>query len=173
MKTVGNYPAFYGLIYNTIGGLTPLDYDCGILCGKACCKGEDAGMLLFPHEEEALDLSPFTVTEQDGRLLVRCNGNCDRENRPLACRIFPFFPTITPEGRVAIQPEAGAFKLCPCLQHIDRIRFDKLFLRAVRRVGRLLCMDDDCRVFLAERSAENRFLLRLVLPETPRSLVRK
>ena len=71
MKTVGNYPAFYGLIYNTIGGLTPLDYDCGILCGKACCKGEDAGMLLFPHVEEALDLSPCTVTEQDGSLLVR------------------------------------------------------------------------------------------------------
>lgn len=173
MKTTGNYPAFYRLVYDTIGRLTPLDYDCGILCGKACCKGEAHGMILFPHEEEALDLSAFSVTEHDGLLLVRCDGRCERENRPLACRFFPFFPALSSSGRIVVQPEAGAFKLCPCLQHIDRIRFDKLFLRAVRRAGRLLSVDDSCRAFLAEHSAENSSLLRLILPETPRSLVRK
>ncbi len=173
MRTTGNYAAFYRLIYDTIGGLTPLDYDCGSLCGKACCKGEENGMLLFPHEEEALDLSAYTVNERDGLLLLRCDGRCERENRPLACRIFPFFPTIMPNGRIAVRPEAGAFKLCPCLQHIDCIRFDKLFLRSVRRVGRLLSIDDDCRAFLTERGAENEPLLHMILPEIPRSLIRR
>ena len=33
---------------------TPLSADCGLVCGKACCKGDkETGMLLFPGEDTA------------------------------------------------------------------------------------------------------------------------
>ena len=35
-----------------LGPLTPLQSDCGRLCGGACCQGdEQTGMLLFPGED--------------------------------------------------------------------------------------------------------------------------
>ncbi len=35
--------------------ITPLQTDCGLVCGGACCQthpGEETGMLLFPGEAE-------------------------------------------------------------------------------------------------------------------------
>lgn len=69
---------------------TPLRTDCGVLCGARCCKGDDeTGMLLFPGEPTAL-----RVIETEGRRLAVCGGVCDRNERPLSCRIFPFFPFV-------------------------------------------------------------------------------
>ena len=86
-----DYNKMYKKIFNILGELTPLKADCGQLCGCACCKGDDkTGMRLFPHEESALNI---IETSSNVRLAV-CNGTCDRNKRPLACRIFPFFPTV-------------------------------------------------------------------------------
>ena len=41
----------YGYLYSLLDDVTPLKADCGALCDGACCKGDDAGMYLFPHEE--------------------------------------------------------------------------------------------------------------------------
>jgi hypothetical protein len=47
-------------------------------------------MRLFPGEE-----SPPQIKQlESGDRLAVCNGTCDRSKRPLACRIFPFFPTF-------------------------------------------------------------------------------
>lgn len=174
MRTKGNYAAFYGLIYDAIGPFTPLTYDCGALCGGACCKGgDDMGMYLFPHEEEALDLSAYRVVESEMGKMVVCNGKCDRENRPLACRIFPFFPILREDGRIEVLPDPGANRLCPMLQNIDVIRFDKAFLRSVRRAGRLLSVDDHCRAYLKNRSEEMAALLPMIYEYKPKSLIRK
>lgn len=174
MNAKANYKAYFELIYNTIGTFTPLEYDCGTLCGGRCCKGDDnTGMVLFPHEEEALDLSHFKVIEKDSSKLVVCNGKCDRENRPLACRIFPFFPTINADGRIEVLPDPGANAICPMLHNIDVIRFDKYFLRSVRRAGRLLSVDDDCREYIKSRSKEIGELLPLIFESKPKSLIRK
>lgn len=173
MNAKADYRAFYSLVYQTINGYTPLEYDCGSLCGKACCQGEGRGMYLFPNEENALDLSKYETEYTESGILVKCDGHCDRENRPLACRIFPFIPSLGNDGIMTVKPDAGAFKICPCLQNIDLVRFDKGFLRAVRRAGRLLTADSDCREFLRTMSSENDPLLHLLLPKKPRSLVRK
>lgn len=174
MKTTANYKDFWNLVYDTVNGFTPLEYDCGALCGKACCKGgDDIGMVLFPHEEEALDLSQYKVSEHDGLKTIVCGGKCDRENRPFACRIFPFFPVVNQDGRVEVLPDPGANSLCPMLKNIDVIRFDKYFLRTVRRAGRLLTVDGDCREYLKERSEEITKLLPMIFPEKPKSLIRK
>ena len=80
---------------------TPLSADCGLVCGKACCKGdEETGMLLFPGEETV-----FPVKEKNGNRLCVCKGKCDRSTRPLSCIIFP-----TNCGIVAIESNLYIFK---------------------------------------------------------------
>ena len=91
-----NYQKMYEKIYKTLGELTPLKADCGLLCDGACCKGDEkTGMRLFPHEESSLR----TILTEDGVRLAVCDGTCDRSKRPLACRIFPFFPQLMKRGR--------------------------------------------------------------------------
>ena len=129
---------------------TPLKKDCGLICGKACCKGDgETGMLLFPNEETTLD-----VTEKDGVRLCVCDGSCDREERPLSCMIFPFFPYITEEGRVKVIPDIRGYDVCPVVRNFAETKLDRRFLRRVKKVGRLLAVDEECRAFLEEISRE-------------------
>ncbi|MBQ2667578.1 MAG: hypothetical protein IJF56_02985 [Clostridia bacterium] len=146
-----DYPAMYKKIYKILGDLTPLRADCGQLCGAACCKGDaHTGMRLFPQEE-----SPLTVTTNEGgsRLAV-CDGTCDRAQRPLSCRIFPFFPTIDEKGRIFVEMDHRADRLCPLLEHSEEIAFDPRFFRAVKRVGKILAKDAACRAFLGQVTEE-------------------
>lgn len=146
-----DYKRFYNKIYRTLKDLTPLKADCGQLCGGACCKGDDnIGMRLFPHEE-----SELRVKELDNSVrLAVCNGSCDRNKRPLACRIFPFFPTIDEKGRIFIEFDYRAYRLCPMIKHCDEIIFDKRFLKAVKKIGKLLAKDKECKAFLYESTEE-------------------
>ncbi len=142
----------YNKVFKIMGELTPLKADCGILCGGACCKRDEhsIGMRLFPFEESTL---PVTVTEYGMRLVV-CTGTCNREERPLSCRIFPFFPTVDEKGRFFVEPDYRATRLCPMLEHMDEIIFDKRFLKAVKKVGKILAKDPDCLYFLKESTEE-------------------
>lgn len=156
-----DYEKLYGRIFKILGELTPLRADCGQLCGGACCKGDAAlGMRLFPHEETALSV---IVSENGGRLAV-CDGTCDRTQRPLSCRIFPFFPTVDEKGRVYIEPDHRAGRLCPLILHSDEIAFDPRFFRALKKVGKLLAADPECREFLRQ-TTEEIDLYRALLPE--------
>lgn len=135
---------------NIISEYTPLYADCGLLCDKSCCKGdENTGMLLFPGEETTLE-----TIEKDGVRLCFCNGSCNREERPLSCMIFPFFPYMDKDGRIKAVTDTRGINVCPMIAHSDKIRFSKIFLRRINRVGRLLKKDSDCREFLWETSRE-------------------
>ena len=145
------YPQMYAKINKILGGLTPLKADCGRLCGGACCKGDgNTGMLLFPFEETPLDIRELPG---GGRLAV-CSGTCDRTRRPLSCRIFPFFPTVDEKGKIFVEPDLRAKRLCPLLQHSEEIAFDPRFFRAVKRVGKILAKDESCRAFLMQVTEE-------------------
>jgi len=148
---VTDYQAMYERIRRMMGELTPLTVDCGVCCHGACCKGDDeTGMRLFPHEQ-----SPLPVKElPNGVRLVVCDGTCDREERPLACRLFPFFPTIDERGKIFVEADDRAVRLCPMLSHIDELDFDPKFFKAVKKVGKLLAKDEECRVFLQETTKE-------------------
>lgn len=143
--------ADFDKIFKIMGELTPLKVDCGQLCGGACCKGDSrTGMLLFPGEE-----SPLTVIEgEQGKRLAVCNGTCDRQSRPLSCRIFPFFPTISENGKIFVEPDLRAARLCPLIEHSDEIDFDPKFFKAVKKVGKILAKDDECRRFLEDITDE-------------------
>ncbi len=95
--------------YGLLETVTPLRGDCGRLCGKACCKGdENTGMWLLPGEEKLLehrkDFHVRTCQDNAGYPLAVCRGRCAREYRPFACRIYPLFPLVTPgkEGGLKI-----------------------------------------------------------------------
>lgn len=152
------YIRLYADAERIIGDKTPLKKDCGRVCDGACCKGdEETGMLLFPFEESSL-----TVKEKDGVRLAVCKGNCDREERPLSCRIFPFFPYVTPEGKIKVIPDIRGVNICPLVSNFADVRFDRGFLWRVKKVGRLLYSDEECRRFLTETSREIDTLITLM-----------
>ena len=150
MKDI-DYQKMYEKIFRTLGDLTPLKADCGLLCQGACCKGdENTGMRLFPGEESSL-----TVKElPSGDRLAVCDGTCDRNKRPLACRIFPFFPTIDEDGEIFVEEDDRAQNVCPMIGHADEILFDPKFLRAVKKAGKILAEDERCREFLQKSTEE-------------------
>lgn len=129
---------------------TPLKKDCGFICGKACCKGDrETGMLLFPFEETSLP-----VAEKNGVRLCVCDGSCNREERPLSCMIFPFFPYLTPDGKIKVIPDIRGNGICPIVRNFTEIKLDRRFLRRVKTVGRLLKENEECRAFLEDISRE-------------------
>lgn len=144
------YQRLYAETNRIIGEKTPLKKDCGLICDGKCCKGDsDTGMLLFPFEE-----SVFTVKEKDGVRLCVCEGHCNRKERPLSCRIFPFFPYVTAEGKIRVIPDIRGVNICPIISHFDEVKFDRGFLYRVKKVGRLLYRDEHCRRFLEDTSRE-------------------
>ena len=152
------YQKLYAEANKIIGNKTPLKKDCGQVCGGKCCKGDsDTGMLLFPFEE-----TTFTVKEKDDVRLCVCEGQCDRHERPLSCRIFPFFPYVTPEGRIKVIPDIRGVNVCPLVSNFSDVKFDRGFLYRVKKVGRLLYADEDCRKFLEETSREIDSILSLM-----------
>lgn len=146
-----DYQKMYEKIFKVLGELTPLRADCGLLCGGACCQGdENTGMRLFPGEESNLHIKQL----ESGDRLAVCNGTCDRSKRPLACRIFPFFPTIDEDGKIYVEEDDRARVVCPMVGHGDEILYDERFLKAVKKVGQIMAKDEACREFLYRSTEE-------------------
>ncbi len=117
--------------------------DCGELCGAVCCTSKTGdSMELFPYEKELFDsLEGFEIT--DGEVpLVKCTGRCNRDERPLACRIYPLFPMVTEEDgeeKITVIYDPRANSSCPLCA--ERAKLDRRFVRAVRRAGKYLLTD--------------------------------
>lgn len=136
--------------------VTPLRSDCGRVCGAACCAslpGEETGMLLFPGEEETVrDLPGWTVCASALGPLVRCPGRCDRENRPLSCRLFPLLPVLR-EGEIRVETDLRAGAVCP-LSRQGQSALSPAFIQAVRDAGEALEKDPVQRAFLEKLTRE-------------------
>ena len=115
--------------------VTPLKRDCGRVCGAACCRSpenEETGMLLFPGEEEAYrGKEGWTIRETAMGPMAVCPGHCDRDERPLACRLFPLLPVIREDGEVRAVTDLRARTVCP-LARQGRSALDPAFTEAVR-----------------------------------------
>ena len=119
-----NTAYIYLQLYKLFDDVTPVPVDCGQLCDKACCKGDDSGMFLFPGEKEVFNLlnpdwvriekTDFTY-DYNGKTyttpIAMCQGYCDRYQRPLACRIFPLTPYLEDFDAVFIKNIKKAFSL--------------------------------------------------------------
>ena len=141
---------FYETAKDIIGDKTPLSADCGLVCDKACCKGdENTGMILFPGES-----TEFRTIEKYGVRLCVCGGECNRANRPLSCMIFPFFPYMDENGRIKAVIDPRGVGVCPLVSHSEEVAFNKAFIRRASKLGRFLKKDPECRKFLYETSRE-------------------
>lgn len=139
--------------YSMLGDATPLKKDCGRLCRGRCCKGDDeTGMLLFPGEAEICRENGEIKKGADGHDYLICGGVCNRETRPLSCRIFPLFPLVTVnDGTVSVEAvtDIRAERICPLASGSSP---DRRFRTAVRRCGKVLASDENCLALLGEIS---------------------
>ena len=109
-------------VYRLLNRVETEVYDCGVLCGSACCAGnqdtEELGIYLLPGEHllfrevfretsEWLEWSsedprklgfPDSWTEPVHFLKCRTAPYCPRKLRPLQCRTFPLKPVIGETG---------------------------------------------------------------------------
>ena len=146
---------FYEKINNIIGDSTPFEKDCGMLCGAACCKGE-GGMYLFPHEKVLSEdfetaESNFKVLEKNVPIMF-CSGKCDRSRRPLACRIFPLLPYISPEGDFKIILDPRGKSMCPIAFSEDLSLINKTFFKKVEFICKILMLNPETAEFIYELS---------------------
>lgn len=155
-----NVEYVYLQIYRLFDEVTPIKTDCGVICGRRCCDGEDSGMYLFPCEEKVYDfLKPSWVKieqsdfeyEYKGKKynvpLAVCDGSCDRYQRPLACRIFPLTPYIE-GGEIKIKTDPRAKSLCPLARRMSIDGYDKKFVGNLEKAFKLLGKNKRVYAFL-------------------------
>lgn len=153
----------YLQLYRLFDKYTPVPVDCGKLCNKACCKGDDSGMFLFPGESEVyklirpegfrIEMSDLTYDDEGVTRktpIIFCDGNCDRYVRPLACRIFPLTPILNDKGKIEIIVDPRAKSICPLAKTMYLKEYDKDFVKAIRRSFVLLAKNRHVRAFLKE-----------------------
>ena len=131
--------------------VTPLNGDCGLCCGHACCLPDEdgqGGMWLFPEEQLLYNPLPdgFSIEEKEGLLLLTCDGVCDRSTRPLSCRLFPLLPKLK-DGTVRAVRDRRSFCVCPLCES-GLSAFSPAFKQAVREAGKILYACDETRQFL-------------------------
>ncbi|MCL2773902.1 MAG: hypothetical protein FWD71_11185 [Oscillospiraceae bacterium] len=152
--------------------VTPFKGDCGTLCDSLCCKKRDEngknksdsfGMWLFPGEDKLFENNvKFKVTQADGNnsypfLLCGYSGEnhdfCKREERPLFCRFFPYFPVVKNIGgkfKVKIIVHPTALRMCPIITSKLNLRITSDFSRAVKKAVYTMINDDKLRKYLTE-----------------------
>ncbi|MDR1262864.1 MAG: hypothetical protein LBK46_05175 [Oscillospiraceae bacterium] len=155
--------------------VTPLKGDCGKICGRACCEvsDPDAGMILFPGEETLY--TGYKLVKMYGISggewpWWRCDGTCERRDRPLACRVAPLTPTIR-NGAVSVEMDRGCAFCCPLVEFgVSALSED--FVESVRVAAFILAEDPACRAFV-ENQTKHQDMMRAILlssiisPERP------
>lgn len=145
-----NKDNIYIKIKDMFKDVTPLKADCGILCDCACCKGEhNQGMLLFPEEQTSLN----TIINNN-QITVVCDGNCNRNERPISCMLFPYFPLINEKGKVVAELDYRGYGICPMIENADVIKFNRKFIKNIEKAGKLLYTDNDIRLFMESISKD-------------------
>ena len=155
----------YRAIYRLLDRVSPLEFDCGLLCGAACCREEDMdepeeelGMSLLPGEHKIHDrrdrwLQWSTDRAEDmeypaswkGKVyFVKCRGpeHCRRELRPLQCRTFPLAPHLNGENDLLmILNEMDLPYQCPLTDPEMAAALHPHFVRATYTVWKRLLTD--------------------------------
>ena len=106
---------------------------------------------IIEHKKEIYDDKPgFDVyfDERYSSYAVRCSGKCNRNERPLSCRIFPYFFYLSEEteNRIKVAPDIRAVDFCPILDNTDDV--NKKFLRALRICALKIEQENEFRDYL-------------------------
>ena len=148
-----DYAEIWERVYVLLDERTPIQADCGQLCDKRCCKGDnDDGMILFPFEKDFLGGQRFLkFSQKDGFDTAVCKGRCKREWRPMACRIYPFVPVFKGEA-IEIQPDPRATYVCPLILHGGEY-IDPEFIQSVTEAFTILKEIPDFSEFMKRYDA--------------------
>lgn len=134
-----------------LGEHTPMLNDCGLLCGAACCKPDadgQGGVYLFPGEEALLKGCDWArIVETPFAPMLLCDGVCNRDERPLGCRIFPLTPVRGQNGLWTVRMDARARAMCPLVTS-GLGGLAPGFARAVRDALRLIAQEAEGDAFL-------------------------
>lgn len=142
---------------------TPLkSRDCGRYCHSICCKGDnlDNAVFLFPGEKELFLEQNYKFLHTKANFsydALVCDGKCNRKYRPLGCRIFPLFPLATKISdtvKINVVFDPRAKSICPLSNNMNII--SKSFIKAVKRAGAYLVLDEKQREYLISLSNELR-----------------
>lgn len=146
--------ALYNMAYRMLNNSTPLKADCGLICNSKCCNGDEGyGMLLFPGEKEYLTYKRSELIIKDKSLygmnvpFAVCKGLCNRNLRPLSCRIYPLAPYIN-SGKLTIIEDPRAKYICPLLFEKEILKIDVFFKRNVYDTFYLMSQDAEIKHFL-------------------------
>ncbi len=148
----------YGYAWSLLETVTPCKTDCGKRCGAICCADSDSGtgMYLYPGEMamyqnpptwETIEPSGFFYDGGEAQILS-CKGICKREERPLACRIFPLVPYKKPNTRMKIIFDPRATAMCP----LTPSDLTPSFIEAVTRSMRAVVKLKEARLFIEAQS---------------------
>lgn len=131
---------------------TPINGNCGRMCGSFCCKGdENTGMQILPGEYDSETCPSFGVIKND---IFICNGKCDRKKRPYACMIYPLFPAVCEiDGQTVVKAvfDIRAEKLCPLY---NSKTVDRHFFTQVRRSAKILIRNEELKQYLIDKTEE-------------------
>lgn len=150
-------PADYAYLYMLTREAVPLDFDCGQLCGRACCqpgKKENLGVYLFPGEEIMFSGNEdwcrwelhnprhyrFPASWREPVHFLLCRRQCEREKRPLACRFYPLAPHTLRGGTLLLiyDPTPLPYR-CPIVDQQIPLRPD--FIATVSRAWLFMLRD--------------------------------
>ena len=146
-------------IYERLDEVSPVDFDCGKLCGEVCCvydadnsHTEELVLYLLPGEElmyedsQEFELYYVDSSEikyphswKDNIYLVKCVNppKCDRSIRPIQCRTFPLVPHISKNGEFHLILDETEFPYeCPILR--DNIKLNDEFINVTYEVWKIL-----------------------------------
>ncbi len=150
----------YQAIYRLLDRVSPVPYNCGILCNAACCScgndDESLGIYLLPGEDKVhprqdswLSWSAENAEDYEfpdswhGKVyFVRCKTPpiCPREKRPMQCRTFPLTPHIDEDGVLSLILNDGELPyLCPLIE--EEIELSPDFVKATYTCWKHLIRD--------------------------------
>lgn len=150
-----------------LADVTPLDFDCGTLCGHKCCTAEstdpdlELGVYLIPGELPLFDGSEDWIKwqfhsvkdydfapswEKQGQIpFMVCHKLCQREKRPFECRTYPLAPYLHPDGRLEMRYAHWAVGFCPLTETYKLEELNPAFVAAAHRAWSVLLQDPEMR----------------------------
>ncbi len=173
-------PKHYAEIYRQFQAPISKIYDCGKKCahlngGKPVCCSTDHAIPIVEDTEWKLLKSrtnlwkPYKATTPDAKKeladlkgsdcrAIECRGveHCERDNRSLACRSFPFYPYFNPAKELVGLASYWSFEgLCWVISNITIV--DKKFIRQFMESHEYMFKkDDDWRVTYVDQSVSHR-----------------
>lgn len=169
-------------IYRLLDKFSPVNGDCGLLCGCACCICDDAcspsnncaeddlGIYLLPGEHkiftgkeeffrwEKLDSKDYEFPDswRGNVYFLHCLAApyCRREIRPIQCRTFPLAPYLDENGLFYMIYENSELPYdCPLIT--EKIPLNENFIKATYTAWKHL-LSDPLIYDLVESDSENR-----------------